>query len=591
MDNTRKVFTAIVGVTLVIILIFIIGGRGGPVVPNCARFPNSPECPPTETPKPTETPSTPDEVVLVTISSSDTKDEWLNAAIDKFHVEDHRTADSKVIRVSAEPVRSGPSKDAILDGTSKPVVWSPGDASWVEQINASWQARYNKPINSQPCKPMVNQPVGFAIWRPMAEALGWPDEPIGWDTIVELAADPQGWASYGHPEWGRFSFGHTHPAYSNTGLLSLTSFAYGALGNPEEVTPVQVYDTEAAMRTLEQVTSKYGRSSRGLLDLMADKGAGYLHAAAVPEANVPRYNIEHPESQFPLVFVVPAGGTIWADHPYCILDNAEWVTPEQAEAAAIFRDYLLAKEQQELAIDKYIRPADTSISLHSPLSLEYGIDPRVSPDTQTVFPSPNSDVSAAVQDLFAITKRKATIILVLDTSSSMQGEKIKSATIATRAFLDHLDKDDEIALMIFANEVVTLYEPTRVGDVVEEMKDTVANLIAGGETALYDAVCQATEMAAGSKKEDEASGESRLYGIVLLSDGDDTSSQSTENQMFVNCLPTDAEVEGFKIFPIAFGDEANLEVLGRIADVTAGEICEADPRSIDDCYLEISANQ
>ncbi len=31
-------------------------------------------------------------------------------------------------------------------------------------------------------------------------SLGWTDAPIGWDTIVELAADPDGWATYGRPE-------------------------------------------------------------------------------------------------------------------------------------------------------------------------------------------------------------------------------------------------------------------------------------------------------------------------------------------------------------------------------------------------------
>jgi Ca-activated chloride channel family protein len=146
-----------------------------------------------------------------------------------------------------------------------------------------------------------------------------------------------------------------------------------------------------------------------------------------------------------------------------------------------------------------------------------------------------------------------------------------------------------VALLVFNNEVITLYEPQRVGNVVEDMKATVTTLIAGGETALYDAVCQATEMAAALKVEDEMNGESRLYGIVLLSDGDDTTSESTENQMFVNCVPTNPEIDGFKIFPIAFGEAANYGLLKKIATVTAGEICEADPEKISACYNSISA--
>lgn len=541
------------------------------------------------TPEPTPLPPN---AVLVSIASSDTKDEWLDHAIEQFNGEGYKTTGGATIVVAATHVRSGPSMAAILDGSSQPVVWSPGDASWVEQVNASWRRQTGRPLNSQPCPPTVYAPVGFALWRPMAEALGWPDSPVGWETIAALAADPAGWAAYGHPEWGHFRFGHSHPAESNTGLLSLTSFVYGVLGNPPSLTDDQVYAAEAALRALEQNTAKYGRSSRSLLDLMASEGPSYLHGAAIPEANVARFNIDHAdELQFPLAFVIPAGGTIWADHPYCILDNAEWVTAEQAEAAAIFRDYLLSREQQEAAIDAYLRPVDPSIELRAPLDLEHGIDPRVSVETVPALPSPNAEVSAAVIDLFNLTKRKASVIVVLDISGSMRGKKIKSATEATAEFLGRLDPEDEVAVLIFNDEVFMLSElqPARVDS--EALREKVVGLIADGGTALYDAVCQASQMMAQVKAADVAAGESRLYGIVLLSDGDDTKGRPTQNQMFATCLPDNPEADGFKIFPIAFGEAADRGLLQRIAAVTAGEMCAADPSSIQDCYVAISAEQ
>jgi hypothetical protein len=104
-------------------------------------------------------------------------------------------------------------------------------------------------------------------------------------------------------------------------------------------------------------------------------------------------------------------------------------------------------------------------------------------------------------------------------------------------------------------------------------------------------VCQATDVAAELKEQDVAAGESRLYGVVLLSDGEDTVGEPTENQMFVTCLPTNAEVDGVKIFPIAFGQDAAEEVLARIASVTGGRMYKADPASISNAYLSISAEQ
>jgi Ca-activated chloride channel family protein len=78
---------------------------------------------------------------------------------------------------------------------------------------------------------------------------------------------------------------------------------------------------------------------------------------------------------------------------------------------------------------------------------------------------------------------------------------------------------------------------------------------------------------------------------VLLSDGEDTVGDVTENQMFATCLPANAEADGVKIFPIAFGENADETVLARMATVTGGLMFTADPASISNVYLSISAEQ
>lgn len=532
--------------------------------------------------------------VLVSLASSNTKENWLNQMVAEFNAAGLETSDGRPVVVEVSHVTSGGSMNAILDGNSQPIAWSPGDQSWIDQANEAWRQRHNKPLASQACPATIYAPLGFAMWRPMAETLGWPDTPIGWDTIVDLAADPEGWASYGRPEWGQFRFGHTHPGYANSGLLSMTGFVYGVTGKTDTLTAAEIYapEVEEAMRALEQVTSKYGRQAPALLEAMARQGPSYLHAAAVPEAEAVRFNIERgSELAFPLAFIFPAGGTIWGDHPYCILDNADWVDESEAEAAAIFRDYLLAKDQQAAAIDNFLRPLDPNIPLHAPLTLENGTDPRVNPNTIAALPSPNAEISNAVIDLFNITKRKATLILVLDVSGSMEGERINTARTATVEFLNRLDANDEVSLIIFNDEPTNLSEPARVGDVVENLSQRVNGLIAGGNTALYEAVCDAAKQTAVLAAADQEAGESRLYGIVLLSDGEDTVGRITENQMFATCLPANAEADGFRIYPIAFGDAADTSVLERMATVTGGQMFSADPASIGNIYTSISAEQ
>jgi len=532
--------------------------------------------------------------VLVTLASSNTKQNWLNQVAEDFNASGATTADGSSIRVEVSHVTSGGSMNAILDGSSQPVAWSPGDGSWVNQANETWERQNNVPIASNSCEATIYAPLGFAMWRPMAEALGWPNQPIGWDTIVELAADPNGWATYGHPEWGQFTFGHTHPAYANSGLLSMTGFVYGIAGETSNLTAADVYapEVEAAMANLEQNTAKYGRQAPALLELMASEGARYLHAAAVPEAEVIRFNIERSsELDFPLAFIFPAGGTIWADHPYCILDNADWVDEQEAEGAEIFFDYLTSAEQQEAAISNYLRPLDESIPLSDPMSLNFGTDPSVNPSTVPPLPSPDADISAAVIDLFQTTKRKATILMVIDVSGSMQGERISTARTATAEFLERLDPNDEVGVLVFSDDVTSLSDIQRAGDVRETLSPRVRGLIADGNTNLYSAVCEASEIMIAKQEEDVAAGEARLYGIVLLSDGEDTVGEISENRMFAQCLPESAEADGIKLFPIAFGGDADQQVLERMAQVTAGRFFNADPQSIGNTYLSISAEQ
>jgi Ca-activated chloride channel family protein len=427
----------------------------------------------------------------------------------------------------------------------------------------------------------------------MAEALGWPDKPISWDDIIKLSANPQGWESVGHPEWGQFKFGHTHPDYSNAGLLSMTTLAYSALGKTEGLTADEVYSQTVvdAFRSVEQNTYHYGIQSRPLMQILAQRGPEYLHAVTTSEAEVLKTNAEYQSSmRYPLVFIFPAKGTFWSEQPYCILDG-EWVSKEQKEAAQTFKKYLLNKKQQEMAINYYLRPIDLSIPLHAPLALDSGTDPRVTLKTVPALQSPSAEISSAVKDVFHQTKKKASIILLLDISASMDGEKIKNAVASSVNFVKRLDKDDEVYVMVFGGDS-QVYElgGGRAGDVAEELTRKLNGLYANGNTPLYDGVCTAIDKVNALTTTHQDAGEKRLYGIVLLSDGQDTASGRSQNQMF-SCLPNGESVEGTKIFTIAYGDDADADLMLRVANRTNGKTFKGDPESIESIYNAISAEQ
>jgi Ca-activated chloride channel family protein len=531
--------------------------------------------------------------VVIDISSSNTKEDWMNAVVAKFNQEEHKLSSGEVIFAQVAHVTSGGSQTAILDGKSQPTVWSPGDQSWIDGVNQVWRDRTGSPLISDVCSPTVLAPIGFAMWKPMAETLGWPDKPISWDDLVSLSSNPSGWGSLGHQEWGQFKFGHTHPDFSNTGLLMLTALAYSTEGKTSGLTTSEVYSDPVvqAFRGLEQNTYHYGIQNRPLMQILAQRGPGYLHAITSSEAEVLKANAEFASIlPYPLVFIFPSKGTYWSEQPYCVL-NANWVSDQQKQGAKLFKEYLLNKDQQEMAIQYYLRPIDESVPLHAPIALESGTDPRVKRSVVPALQSPSAEVASAVKDVFHLTKKQATIILLLDTSASMEGEKIRNAIESSVNFVNRLDTNDQIYAIGFGGEnLVYDLGGGRAGDVAESLTQKLNGLYADGNTPLYDAVCKAVNMVDTHLTEDQAISDKRLYGIVLLSDGMDTASIITENQMF-NCLPSGENVDGVKIFTIAYGDDADIDLMLRIANRTNGKTFTGDPSSIESIYNAISAEQ
>src|SRR5262245_23082688 len=159
--------------------------------------------------------------VTLRISYGSEKKAFLTDSIEAFHRSNPRTASGRAIKVEALAEGSAESMESILAGRSDITVWSPASSLLVDVINDRWAEAKGtlgggrKLVESAP--PLVLSPVVLAMWEPMARAMGWPQRPIGWADVARFATEEAGWSRYGHPEWGAFKFGHTHPRYSNSG--------------------------------------------------------------------------------------------------------------------------------------------------------------------------------------------------------------------------------------------------------------------------------------------------------------------------------------------------------------------------------------
>ena len=115
---------------------------------------------------------------------------------------------------------------------------------------------------------------------------------------------------------------------------------------------------------------------------------------------------------------------------------------------------------------------------------------------------------------FSSGKVPVSLGIALDVSGSMTPEKMAAARSAIDRFIfDLLDDDDEIFFMKFSSAARIIQEWTTDRTAISR---AVEGVEASGGTAIYDAVAQALPVA--------ATGQHRKKAILVISDGNDTSS-------------------------------------------------------------------
>ena len=522
--------------------------------------------------------------VNVSIVYGSEKQAWLDPLIQQFNDAHNKTSDGKTIIVEGTAMGSIESVRGILDGTLQPTVWSPASSVYIPVANSEWKKSHADDLVTGTPKDLVLSPVVIAMWRPMAQALGWPSKALGWNDIAQLATSEEGWSALGHPEWGPFKFGHTHPAYSNSGIVSIIAEAYAGLEKQRGLTESDLGSPELQdfMTGVESSVIHYGTSTGFFADRMFERGPSYLSAAVLYENLIVAQEtkrINGQSSQIPVVAIYPKEGTFWSNHPYAIV-NAPWVSAEQKEAAQSFETFLLDKPQQLKALELGFRPADPSISLSAPLDSQHGVDTN---QPQTILEIPSAPVIEGIQNLWQQTKKPVDLVVVMDISGSMRGDKITTARASLLQFIQKLDDRDRLRIDLFNDQIATLTPLTPIGDKRQQVLDSVSGIFEQNDTSLYDATLHAYQdlQAEGDPK--------HIRSIVVLSDGQDTASTASLQQVIDQIQATESEGgNAIKVFTIAFGDDADKSILESIANPSGGKQYDSSPETIQKIYDEIA---
>jgi Ca-activated chloride channel family protein len=504
------------------------------------------------------------------------KKTWLEEQIQAFHAS-HPSAGGRPIHVTGKAIGSGEAMTAIVAGSEHPVVFSPASSAYLTLLNQAWQSRDNHTRPLAPTgEPLVLSPIVIAMWKPMAEALGWPDKAIGWTDILTVSRDPAGWGKLGHPEWGAMKLGHTHPEYSSSGLLTALAIAYAGAHTTRGLTAAELPKVEPFMAAVEDAIVHYGKSTGFFSDKMIERGPTYLSAAVLYENLVIESYAR--TRALDLVAIYPQEGTFWSDHPYSVLD-ADWVTPEQRAAATAFLAFLKARPQQERAMALGFRPADPAIKAGAPLDRAHGVDPL---QPQTLLAIPDGATLDALLASWRKTTTPADVVLVFDKSGSMEGRALAEAKRGAKAFLATLDARDQVTLVFFDRTVYPAFGPVRLGAARAALESRIDGVSADGGTALYDATLVAHDLLEARRK----ASSHHIRAAVVMTDGADTDSG---HNLAATVRRLHGEAGGIAVFTIGYGDQPNQDALEAIAKAGAGSFSKGDVDTIIQIFRDLAS--
>lgn len=502
----------------------------------------------------------------------------------------------KPICVSGQPVRAGTVRTGLINAITapnnqnvlQPTIWSPSVSHWLFLANEDAGRELFDIVET---RATVLAPVVIAIWQSRLEAIrnkvGYDD--IGWEELLSVLTSPNGWCDYDIPNCRTaVYYGHTNPYNSPTGLSTLISefYASARANGVTARTLIQqhVSDPQIALgvREIEELIRHYSDRTTEFIFYIA-QGPDYVDFVALEENDVIYINqgqnpagapLNKPPE--PLVALYPKEGTFIHDHPFGIV-NADWVTPEQHDAAVIFTDYVLTGEVQKFIMSKGFRPANPAVASTFPIDTVNGVDPT---SPKTILEMPDIDTLRAVQESWGYVKKRADITLLIDISSSMAyDKKLIQAQAAARAFLDKMENDpmqhdNRVGLAVFDNQV---QERVPVGSLETNgnaLRHAINELTPHGGTALYDAI--ATTMNGLTRNDCE----NRIRAIILLSDGQDQDSQRTLASVKRSIETSQAMACPILVIAVAYGSNADIQTLNIIARSSKTQTLIGDPDNI-----------
>ncbi|WP_144630720.1 vWA domain-containing protein [Bordetella genomosp. 13] len=418
-------------------------------------------------------------------------------------------------------------------------------------------------------------PVVLGLKSGKAKALGWDDGSgsytgATWKDISQAA------------EAGKFTFGMTSPASSNTGFSALLGLAAALSGKGDalEVADIDSKSLGAFFKAQKMTAGSSGWLADAFLKNQ-DQVDGIINYSSV----LLTLNRD-PALRERLTLIYPKDGLTTSDYPVMLVN---------ADKRAAY-DKLVA----------YLRGAPFQKAM-AQRTLRQAINPEVAQPNpaaaigELAFPAKQEVVDAILLTFDNQLRTPPDSTFVLDTSGSMDGDNLdqlkstmlglSGADASISGRFARFRNREQIHIKPF-NDMIGATESFDMGGSEAQSKKTlqaissyVRRLYATGGTAIYDATRAAYEEALERREQHP----DRFYSIVVMTDGANMSGMSLRSFLrWYDALP--AQKKGIRVFTIYFAGGESAEMT-QLAEATGGRAFDGNKGGLQAIFKEVRGYQ
>ncbi|MBI2863179.1 MAG: substrate-binding domain-containing protein [Chloroflexi bacterium] len=314
--------------------------------------------------------------IKISIASAVAAEPWVSAAAKEFGGKEYLVNEQKrQIAVEVFPIDgvTALAKWANGEFQTPPTAWVAESRDWVNQANAVASERTRQDIflagGQYRDQSVAMSPEIWAIFKSRGDVLERKfGRPVDWQ-VVYAAATSKGWAALGGENgWGRFKLVIPHPKRDPAGLAAIVSAA-GAYYEKPAVSADELKDAKFLAWLKEMLNTVVDFQPYGVENMLL-YGPSAGDAGQVLE-NYLLLNADSIEKRWQDgIRVFYPDPVAWYDFPFTIYMGKEKETSAaEKDAAVLFKQFLLAKDQQVATLRFGLRPASPDVSLNDPASL------------------------------------------------------------------------------------------------------------------------------------------------------------------------------------------------------------------------------